>query len=93
MFKVHAFLDNRLVIDTRLPHIRAETLTEMFAESRDACGLGTGAHPPTLHEIRSLSLRLYDAQGVNVQALAGHRSAEMTAIYRDVRGSEWVRVS
>lgn len=74
-------------------HIRAETLTEMFAEARYACGLGTGAHPPTLHEIRSLSLRLYDAQGVNVQALAGHRSAEMTAIYRDVRGSEWVKVS
>ena len=28
-----------------------------------------------------------------IEQQIGHRNAEMTAIYRDVRGSEWVKVS
>ena len=39
------------------------------------------------------SLRLYHEQGINAQALAGHKSADMTAVYRDVRGDEWVKVA
>lgn len=49
--------------------------------------------PPTFHETRSLSMRLYAEQGVNVQALSGHKDPAMTAIYTDSRGSEWLRVS
>lgn len=48
--------------------------------------------PPTFHDLRSLALRLYHDQGVNAQALAGHKSADMTSVYRDVRGDEWVKV-
>jgi len=49
--------------------------------------------PPTFHEIRSLSERLYRAQGnVNTQELLGHKNPETTATYHDARG-EWVRVS
>ena len=49
--------------------------------------------PPTLHEVRSLSVRLYDVQGgVDTQALAGHSSADMTAVYADPRGVEAVLV-
>jgi len=52
-----------------------------------------GKEPPTFHEIRSLSSRLYKAQGgVNVQELLGHRNAKTTEMYQDGRG-EWIRVS
>ena len=30
--------------------------------------------------------------GINAQALAGHKSADITSVYRDVRGDEWVKV-
>lgn len=62
--------------------------------------LGPAAHAPhewpSLHEVRSLSARLYHAQGVDVQTLLGHKHAEMTAVYRDDRGlsrNEWKRVT
>jgi enterobacteria phage integrase len=50
--------------------------------------------PATFHEIRSLSARLYaDAYGENfTRALLGHKSARMTALYRDSRGQEWTEV-
>jgi integrase len=49
--------------------------------------------PATFHELRSLSKRLYDAQGgVNTQQLLGHSSPDTAAIYSDGRG-EWVRVA
>ena len=52
-----------------------------------------GKTPPTFHEIRSLSERLYSRQGdVRTQELLGHRDPRMTAVYHDVRGAEWVRV-
>jgi len=35
---------------------------------------------------------LYAEQGVDVQALLGHKSPDMTAVYRDVRGAEWISV-
>ena len=62
--------------------------------------LGEKAHQPhewpSLHEVRSLSARLYRAQGVDVQTLLGHKNAEMTAVYTDDRGLSahvWKRVS
>jgi len=53
-----------------------------------------GPHAPTFHEIRSLAARLYaDQYGAEfAQALLGHKSAEMTALYRDSRGKEWMEV-
>jgi len=49
-------------------------------------------HPPTFHEIRSLSGRLYNDQGINAQALLGHKDAKTTALYIDSRGTEWISV-
>lgn len=64
--------------------------------ARDASGLSwpDGRLPPTLHEIRSLSLRLYrDEFGRDfAQALAGHKQGTTTDIYTDVRGAEWIEV-
>ncbi len=50
---------------------------------------------PSLHEVRSLSARLYSAQGVDVQTLLGHKYPEMTSLYTDDRGlsaKDWKRV-
>ncbi len=74
--------------------LRPTTISGVFAEARDKADItwSAGKTPPTFHEIRSLSARLYDEQGVNAQALLGHKSADMTSLYRDVRGAEWVEV-
>ncbi|MDE1179439.1 tyrosine-type recombinase/integrase [Paraburkholderia sp.] len=67
-----------------------------FAAQRAAAGVegSAGKNPPSFHEIRSLAIRLYSEEiGPDfAQALAGHRSAEMTALYRDNRGREWTEV-
>lgn len=47
---------------------------------------------PSLHEVRSLSERLYRSQGIQTQHLLGHKNQEMTDKYNDDRGltaSEW----
>jgi integrase len=61
--------------------------------------LGDDAHPmyewPSLHEVRSLSARLYRAEGHDTQTLLGHKDAEMTAVYEDDRGlsaANWKRL-
>lgn len=46
-------------------------------------GRGT---PPTLHEIRSLSERMYRVQGVNTMVLLGHTNQSMTDLYNKDRG-------
>lgn len=72
-----------------------DTLTKGFARARDASGLvWKDKDPPSLHEVRSLALRLYkDNKGRDfAQALAGHKQGSTTDIYTDVRGSEWIEV-
>nr|WP_275667822.1 hypothetical protein [Paramagnetospirillum kuznetsovii] len=39
-----------------------------------------------------MSARLYAEQGIDAQVLLGHKSPDMTALYRDVRGAEWISV-
>ncbi len=70
-----------------------DTVSRRFGETLAALKLEWGdKDPPTFHEIRSLSERLYSAQGINTQELLGHNDPETTAIYHDSRGSEWVRI-
>ncbi|MBD8129178.1 phage integrase Arm DNA-binding domain-containing protein [Pantoea agglomerans] len=49
--------------------------------------------PPSFHEQRSLSERLYEKQGVDTQKLLGHKSRKMTDSYHDDRGREWKVIS
>lgn len=61
-----------------------------FEQARE-CALGAhddaNSSPASLHECRSLSARLYDAQGVDdIQTLLGHTDAAMTELYKDDRG-------
>lgn len=51
---------------------------------------------PSLHEVRSLSERLYRDQGIQTQHLLGHKNQEMTDKYNDDRGltaAEWKRLA
>lgn len=48
--------------------------------------------PPSFHEQRSLSERLYRDQAINTQRLLGHKSAKMTDKYNDDRGREFQRL-
>lgn len=50
--------------------------------------------PPTFHELRSLSKRLYEAQGnVDTLDLLGHADKKTGELYADARGSEYRLVS
>jgi integrase len=52
-----------------------------------------GKEPPSFHEIRSLSERLYAAQGgIDTSDLLGHKDKETTKLYHDDRNSGWLRV-
>jgi integrase len=74
-------------------NIWIDTISRRFADAVEAAQLDWGEKtPPTLHELRSLSVRLYRAQGgVNTQDLLGHKSPEMTEVYADSRGG-WTAV-
>lgn len=74
--------------------IHPDTVTRRFSELIAGLGLDWGDKtPPTFHEIRSLSERLYAEQGgVNTQELLGHKDPRMTSVYHDSRGAEWVKV-
>lgn len=74
--------------------IHLQSITGAFAAARDKAGITWPADktPPTFHDIRSLAARLYADQGTDAQALLGHKSADMTAVYRDARGDDWIEV-
>jgi integrase len=72
------------------------SISVKFSEVRGELGIvgSDGRTPPTFHEIRSLSERLYREQyGKDfAQAMLGHKTANMTAEYDDLRGSGWAEV-
>lgn len=71
------------------------TMARGFAKARELSGIQWEKEPPSFHELRSLSARLYtEEKGTEfAQRLLGHKSAVMTAKYQDNRGSEWVKVA
>ncbi|EPB5649220.1 site-specific integrase [Citrobacter braakii] len=73
--------------------VKSNTLTMNFSKARDLAGIDWGeGSPATFHEQRSLSERLYEAQGVDTQKLLGHKSPNQTARYHDDRGKEWAKI-
>lgn len=60
-------------------------LTRAFKDARDAAGCYAGwkeEEQPGFHEIRALSLHLYEKAGKDGQRIAGHASKEMTKNYQ-----------
>jgi len=71
--------------------VSSASITASFSQVRDRSGLKwTEGTPPTFHEQRSLSERLYRAQGIDTQKLLGHKNQMMTDRYNDDRGKDWV---
>ena len=67
------------------------SLSARFEVAREAASPAS-EHPPSLHECRSLSERLYRKQGINTMVLLGHKHQAMTDVYNDDRGlsrGEW----
>lgn len=73
--------------------VHPDRMSHAFADARELAGI-KGDNPPTWHEIRSLSKRLYEKQGgVDTKALLGHRDQRTADLYANPRGSEAIRVS
>lgn len=69
--------------------LSADYVSSLFGKIRtwaEISGDSERPNPPTLHEIRSLSERMYREQGINTQILLGHKSRSMTDMYNDDRG-------
>lgn len=74
--------------------VTANTLTTNFSKARDKANIDRAkGTPATFHEQRSLSERIYRAQGVDTRLLLGHKSQRQTDRYHDDRGKEWLLVA
>ncbi|WP_375058365.1 phage integrase Arm DNA-binding domain-containing protein [Zobellella sp. DQSA1] len=73
-------------------HIHIDVITRQFARARDNSGItwADESSPPTFHEQRSLSERVYREQGLDTQTLLGHKDQRTTDKYHDNRGHEWL---
>ncbi|EFW9206358.1 phage integrase Arm DNA-binding domain-containing protein [Shigella boydii] len=74
--------------------VKPATLTVAFKKARDSVDYNWRANgtPPSFHEQRSLSERLFREQGVDTKILLGHSNQKMTDIYNDARGKEWKKL-
>ncbi|MFS1539830.1 MAG: tyrosine-type recombinase/integrase, partial [Candidatus Phlomobacter fragariae] len=74
--------------------ISTNKISKGFAKFRYKSKLTWEGNPPSFHEIRSLSARLYTEKmgGDFAQKLLGHKSAEMTAKYQDNRSNDWIEL-
>ncbi|WP_213715741.1 site-specific integrase [Cedecea lapagei] len=74
--------------------VKSNTITMNFSKARDKTEIDWGeGTPATFHEQRSLSERLYEAQGVDTKKLLGHKSQKQTDQYHDDRGKDWITVA
>jgi integrase len=75
--------------------VSPDQVTRAFAEARDEAGVGADLKPeerPTFHEIRALGAKLYEAAGIDPQALLGHIDPQTTRTYLDRHKVKWTEV-
>ncbi|MEP9265917.1 tyrosine-type recombinase/integrase [Enterobacter asburiae] len=74
--------------------INLDSLTKGFVKARNFSGLEFRDRPPSFHEIRSLSGRMYEKEYGKefTQRLFGHKSEKMTEKYLDSRKKEYVMI-
>lgn len=65
------------------------SLSEGFRAAREIAYPAEWSTPPSFHEQRSLSERIYRDQGVNTMRLLGHKTQKATDRYNDDRGREF----
>lgn len=80
--------DGYLFSSTRGDAPGEQMVRKHFQSLRKSVGIKWDGTPPSFHEIRSLSARLYsEERGVDfAKQLLGHKSVTMTEVYRDSRG-------
>ena len=66
--------------------INKSTISKAFKDARSKTDI-TVDNPPSSSHLRG---RLYKEQGIDAQCLLGHKDPATTALYVDVRGSEWI---
>lgn len=83
-----------IIASTRCESLSSGTISRYFMRARKASGLLFNGEPPTFHELRSLSARLYEKQISKefAQHLLGHKSDSMASQYRNDRGREWDKI-
>lgn len=83
-----------IIASTRRESLSSGTISRYFMRARKASGLSFEGDPPTFHELRSLSARLYKKQISKefAQHLLGHKSDSMASQYRNDRGREWDKI-
>ncbi|MFS1583972.1 MAG: tyrosine-type recombinase/integrase, partial [Candidatus Arsenophonus phytopathogenicus] len=86
--------NSEYVINDDGKKISAERISKRFSKARDLTNLIWEGTPPSFHEIRSLSARLYTEKNGSefTRKLLGHKSAEMTAKYQDNRSNDWIEL-
>ncbi|HGJ5863862.1 MAG TPA: tyrosine-type recombinase/integrase, partial [Arsenophonus nasoniae] len=82
------------VITKNKKQITVARISAEFTKFRDKTKLVWKGSPPSFHEIRSLSARLYtEKMGSEfTRKLLGHKSTEMTAKYQDERQNSWIEI-
>jgi enterobacteria phage integrase len=70
-----------IIYSTRREPLSSGTVSRYFMRARKASGISFDGEPPTFHELRSLSDRLYKAQTGKrfAKNLLGHKSESMAA--------------
>lgn len=74
--------------------VSSKMISRKFSELRDSLGVCGNLHKserPTFHEIRALSIYLYDKAGIDPQARAAHKDSKSTKVYKEGH-VEWTRV-
>lgn len=74
--------------------VSSKYISRGFSDLRDSLGICANLPKkarPTFHEIRALSIHLFDQAGVDPQSRAAHSDAKSTKIYKE-NHVEWVRV-
>ncbi|WP_074167989.1 tyrosine-type recombinase/integrase [Candidatus Arsenophonus triatominarum] len=86
--------DADFVIIKNKKQIKTVKISTEFTKLRDKTKLVWKGSPPSFHEIRSLSARLYTEKigSEFTRKLLGHKSAEMTAKYQDDRNNSWIEI-
>lgn len=86
--KCKEILGGETIIASHREPLSSGTVSRYFMRARKASGLSFEGDPPTFHELRSLSARLYEKQISDkfAQHLLGHKSDTMASQYRDDRG-------
>lgn len=83
-----------LLQNSRGQPVNTWSLSRWFRICREQAGItSTAGKPPPFKEQRSLSERLYRAQGIDTRTLLGHKYQKMTDGYNDIRGKEFRRLS